>query len=414
MKKNFLYSLIVFFVVPLCVSAQPTWKALDNAPVGGRFDDIFFLNEQLGWAANGPLGTVYKTTDGGNNWQQQLELFSYLRNIEFIDENIGFLGTLEGVFHRTTDGGATWQAITIEPNPEAICGIDAVNENTVYACGAWFTPAYFIKSTDAGISWEYYDMSNYATALVEVLFVDDQFGYASGQNNNGGIILRTQDGGETWEEIYNSNNPGEYVWKLQLMENNTYIYGSVQSGFQGKLIKSFDAGENWETKNFPDASVQAVGFVSPTHGWMGGHNSGFYETTDGGDSWINTGLGYNLNRFLIFNDHFGYASGETIYKFEDALSTTDFTNAYTDDISITIVPIPINEKLNISIDFTSIDNLMIEVYDMNGKLLQNLMRDKIPMAGTKEYSFDFNYPPGTYLINFQTNNGRRSRTVVKK
>jgi uncharacterized membrane protein len=34
--------------------------------------------------------------------------------------------------------------------------------------------------------------------------------------------------------------------------------------------------------------------------------------------------------------------------------------------------------------------------------------------GKKEYSFNFNYPAGTYLINFQTNNGRRSQMVVKE
>ncbi|OAD90128.1 photosystem II stability/assembly factor-like protein [Aequorivita soesokkakensis] len=415
MKIRILLTLIAFSTISFFTAAQPTWKALDNAPSGlGRFDDIFFLNEQLGWAANGPSGLVFKTTDGGQTWEQQLELFSYFRNIEFIDENIGLLGTLDGVFYRTADGGENWQEVFMSTNPDAICGIDAVGENTVYGCGAWFTPAYFIKSTDAGVSWEYTDMSDYATALVEVLFVDEQFGYASGQNEDGGIILRTEDGGENWEEIYNSGNAGEYVWKLQLMENNTFIYGSVESGFQGKLIKSFDSGATWEEKNFPDPSVQGIGFVSPTHGWMGGHNSGFYETTDGGNTWTDIGLGFNLNRFLIFNDHFGYASGETIYKFEDELSVSDFSDERSEDISITIAPMPIKEKLNISIDFTHIDNLLIEVYDMTGKRLESLMRDRIAAAGTKHYSFDFPYAAGTYLINFQTNNGRRSHTVIKE
>ncbi len=406
--------LIFICLTTLFATAQSNWRALENAPNGfGRFDDIFFLNEQLGWAANGPSGIVFKTTDGGETWEQQLALFSYFRNIEFIDENIGFLGTLDGAFYRTTDGGENWENVFLSPNPDAICGLDAV-DNTVYGCGAWFTPAYIIKSTDAGGSWEYIAMSDYAIALVEVLFVDEQFGYASGQDSNGGIILRTEDGGANWEQIYNSGNPGEYVWKLQLMENNTYIYGSVESGFQGKLIKSFDSGATWETKNFPDPNVQGIGFVSPTHGWMGGHNSGFYETTDGGNTWTDTGLGYNLNRFLIFNDHFAYAAGETIYKFDEELSVSDFSDESVEDISITIAPMPIKDKLNISIAYTHIDNLLIELYDLNGKLMERLTRDRVPEAGTKEYSFDFNYPAGTYLLNFQTNNGRRSKQIVKQ
>ena len=91
-------TLICFCAFSLATIAQPTWRALDNAPSGGRFDDIFFLNEQLGWAANGPGGTVYKTTNGGESWEQQLQLNSYFRNIEFIDENVGFVGTLDGKF----------------------------------------------------------------------------------------------------------------------------------------------------------------------------------------------------------------------------------------------------------------------------------------------------------------------------
>ncbi len=148
---------------------------------------------------------------------------------------------------------------------------------------------------------------------------------------------------------------------------------------------------------------------------MGGHNSGFYETTDGGDTWNYTGLGYNLNRFLIFNDQFGFAAGETIYKFEEGvLSVGDFSDEKNEDISIIIAPMPFKDKLNISIDFTTVDNLLIEVYDINGKLLERLARDVINNAGQKQYSFDFNYPAGTYLLNFQTNNGRRSHTVIKE
>ncbi len=112
------------------------------------------------------------------------------------------MGTLDGIFYRTTNGGENWQSVFIETNPDAICGIDAVGANTVYACGAWFMPAYIIKSTDAGETWVYKDMSDYAIALVEILFVDEQFGYASGQSDSGAVILRTEDGGENWEEIY--------------------------------------------------------------------------------------------------------------------------------------------------------------------------------------------------------------------
>ena len=120
-------SYILCFIA-LNAFSQATWQELPNLysnPNGQRFDDIFFLDENLGWAANGFYAAVYKTTDGGLNWTEQLNngiLGSnhYFRNIQFLDENIGFLGPLNGKFYKTVDGGATWTLVPITPIPVAM------------------------------------------------------------------------------------------------------------------------------------------------------------------------------------------------------------------------------------------------------------------------------------------------------
>lgn len=407
---------VVCCLFSLCIFAQPEWRVLENSPGDqNRFDDIFFLDSELGWAASGGGSEVFKTTDGGASWELQFDDgFSYFRNIEFIDENIGFLGTLSDIFYKTIDGGDTWAPVTITPNPQAICGLDAVGTSTVYGCGAYFTPAYIIKSIDSGVSWDYIDMSSYVDGLVEILFIDELHGFTSGRGFDGAVILETFDGGNSWTEIFNSGNSGEYVWKLQLMENNTVIFGSIQSNTQGKLIKSFDSGATWETKNVPDPFIQAVGFINRDRGWMGGHNSGFLETNDGGDTWTELGLGWSLNRFVFINENLAYCSGVDIYKFDDNLSVGDFSQSEIPDLEIVIAPMPIKDKLEIEIDFQHIDNLLITLYDINGKLIERLVRDKIGGSGKKKYTFDFNHPSGTYILDFHTNNGRRSKTVIKK
>jgi photosystem II stability/assembly factor-like uncharacterized protein len=68
------------------------------------------------------------------------------------------------------------------------------------------------------------------------------------------------------------------------------------------MIKSVDGGNNWISKNVPDVDVQAIGFVTENHGWIGGHHTGFYETLDGGDTWTNTTVGSNLNRIFFISD----------------------------------------------------------------------------------------------------------------
>lgn len=423
--KN-LYHLLL--LSSLSLFAQLQWRPLTSILTNidnQRFDDVFFLNDNIGWAANGAYAAIYKTVDGGATWTLQLSENSdilpgnyYFRNVEFLDENIGFVGTLNGKFLKTVDGGNNWTEVTnFTTNPLAICGIDAVGSSTVYGCGAYFMPAYIIKSVDSGTTWTYIDMSSYANALVEILFVDENIGYAAGNDDSGGVILKTTDGGLTWNSIYNSNVPGEYVWKLQILFSDPNILlGSVESvsPFLGKFIKSTDNGVNWVTKTAPETIIQAMGFISENHGWIGGHTTGFYETTDGGDTWINTNVGSNLNRIFIINDHLAYASGSTIYKFSEApLGTADFKETPRIPLRASVLPNPIKDKLNIEIEFLESDHLVLDLYDALGHHIKLLQKDNINASVKKLYSFDFPYARGVYFVDIHTNTGRQSIKFIK-
>lgn len=417
---------LLFLLISNSISSQ-TWQPITSIPSnssasGQRFDDVFFLNENLGWAANGYYSAVYKTIDGGVNWTLQttgamLGSSHYFRNIEFLDENIGFLGTINQKVYKTTDGGTTWTLITnITPNPLAICGLDCVGTSTIYGCGAYFSPAYIIKSTDSGNTWQYINMSAYANTLVEINFIDENIGFASGNNATGGVILKTTDGGITWTQLLNTGTNGDYVWKLQFLNsNNNILFGSIEAASPnpGRLAKSIDGGLTWTLTNAPETEVQAVGFLDENHGWMGGHNTGFYETLNGGVTWTNTGVGSNLNR-IFFVGNTAYASGTTIYKMSSILSNSDFVEHNRINLNVKVSPNPVSDKLNIEIDFLAEDHILIDLYDNNGKIVKNLIKDDINSAGIKKYTFDFPYPSGTYFIDFHNNTGRQSSKIIKK
>ena len=159
---------LFFFLFSIGLCSQSNWQAIPNISPNinnQRFDDVFFLDDNLGWAANGYYASVHKTTDGGLTWTEQLNETIlggsyYFRNIQFLDANIGFLGTLNGKFFKTIDGGDNWnEVMNINPNPAAICGLNTVGDSTIFGCGAYFTPAYIIKSLDSGATWTYIDMS---------------------------------------------------------------------------------------------------------------------------------------------------------------------------------------------------------------------------------------------------------------
>lgn len=191
---------IILTIIAVCLTSsftfsQAKWHKLNSIPEAGvRYDDVFFLTADLGWVCDGYGGTVYKTTDGGDTWELQFKTSAYFRNIEFLNSNIGFLGTLQNDFFKTLNGGKTWKRVdSIEPYPEAICGLDAVGSSIIYGCGAYFSPAWVIKSVDSGNTWQYIDMTGYASALVEVLFINEKTGYVSGSGpDNYGLSSRPQ------------------------------------------------------------------------------------------------------------------------------------------------------------------------------------------------------------------------------
>lgn len=419
---------IFFFLSNL--SAQPSWKDLPgilNNTSGQRFDDVFFLNADTGWALNGFFAAVYKTTDGGITWTEQLneselEGDFYFRNITFLNENIGFLGTLNSTFFKTVDGGDTWTEVTnITPNPPAICGLDTVGNSTIYGCGAFFTPAHIIKSTDSGATWEFIDMSAFANALVEINFLTETTGFVSGRSDTGATILKTTDGGATWTEIYNSGIAGEYVWKLQILEDTTpnTIFGAVASiaPNPGKLISSNDGGDTFSSFDAPETDIQAVGFISPTTGWMGGFTTGFYETTNGGETWTNLNIGSNLNRIFVLSPTLAYGCGTSIYKFSESetLSTNPAPVKATKPVTIIFKNNPVKTHLQLNVNFSASDNMLIELYDNAGKFIQQLTRTIVTAKTSKDYNFDVSHlSSGNYFVNFHYNNGRESLKMIKE
>ena len=269
MEKKIFNPLIFFWVLSeLAFCQTKSWKEMENSPLSQiKIDDCFFINSNTGWVINvkESLGQIYKTSDGGINWEKQFERNTILRCIGFYDSLLGWVGTLDSnILFETKDGGNTWSSVEkiLGPRPKGICGISIVNKNIIYACGKYSGPAYLIKTTNSGFSWLSIDMNSYATSLVDCNFFNSETGFIVGGTGSlnykeaHSVILFTSDGGITWESKYISNLSEQICWKMSFSSFNTG-YVSIQSFSLSDTVsylKTTDNGLTWNEKRFKSLS----------------------------------------------------------------------------------------------------------------------------------------------------------------
>ncbi len=392
-------SIIYLFSVTLIFSQPGEWIELPNAPVVSRFNDIYFVNENQGWTVNG-WGQIYHTPDGGNSWDLQFnQMNSHFRSIGFFDSMNGWAGNVGlGEFgaldttklYKTSNGGETWEPFDdfIGPEPTGICGLQVVNDTTMYAVGRVRGPAFFTKTMDQGETWISYDLSDLAAGLIDLYFFDPDTGFIIGLTNeshseSSGIVLRTVDGGESWEPMIITSRQGEWAWKISFPSRQVG-YVSLQRNNEAPIyiLKTLDGGEIWEERLFSENYyfVQGIGFVNDTLGWIGGNSSNpSYVTTDGGISWNSAGFGSRMNRVQFINHNVGYACGRTVYKYSNTLNINSDKNTKSilPENPVINYPNPFNPSTTILVYLPESGSVNISIIDILGRTVRTLINEKL-------------------------------------
>lgn len=414
-------SLALLAWLPFVSAAQ--WSTLGLPGDQGRYDDIFFLDADEGWACNGD-GFIYHTTNGGDTWELQYNspTDDYLRCIEFATPQHGFCGTLDDRLLETTDGGATWHDIMdrVPADIPGICGLSAPTPDVIYGVGIWSVPGYVIRSTDAGLTWTHIDMSAHARALVDVHFISPLEGFVSGMAevaSGGGVLLHTTDGGATWTELHRTNMTGEYIWKIQSPDGQHFfasIDGNPAAG-NTRFLSSDDAGQSWTSRVATNSYnyIQAIGFITPHHGWMGGNNT-LLETNDGGDTWTPAFLWNGYNRFFKVNDSTAYLTSFRVHRWNGPWTTRveqPVPNMQEDHL-LEVSPNPSTGLLTIAVDLKRAGYTKVHVHGADGRLVTTVADGRMP-AGRAQWAVDLSGLPAQQLVVvLHTNDGQLHRRVV--
>ncbi len=334
------------------------WKFLDTEPFRGKQDDITFIDKNKGWYINGS-GKIFHTEDGGISWEKQLEQKgTFFRTVAFIDENVGFVGTVGTDYfpnvsdsiplYGTVDGGKTWSPVDYSgPYVKGLCGMDVVKEEYInhgkldykyhiYAVGRVGSPASMMVSHDSGKSWKSKSMMEDCKMLFDIKMFDKNEGSACASTStnpaeSNALILKTYDGGNSWKKVYQSERPYENIWKVSFPTKKVG-YATIQtytqdSTAQQRVAKTIDGGETWSELNLiKDGSARqfGIGFIDENHGYVGTYNKGF-ETCDGGKSWTPCDLGPACNKIRIYRDEenevYGYAIGVKVLKLQPEIKS---------------------------------------------------------------------------------------------
>lgn len=116
-----------------------TWRPLNLK--GDKFTDITFVNETTGYIL-GYSGLLFKTTNGGNSWQEikiqkgRIINRGFLNALYFADENLGFICGNDGTILKTTDGGNSWQQAEYPHSTNFFNIVYLKNLNKGFACGS--------------------------------------------------------------------------------------------------------------------------------------------------------------------------------------------------------------------------------------------------------------------------------------
>ncbi|MEW6428666.1 MAG: hypothetical protein AB1568_11595 [Thermodesulfobacteriota bacterium] len=241
-------------------------------------------------ASTAGLGSIFKSTDSGQSWQELLVDMPGDENRELLCSLVsggGFLVSIGNFgIYRTSDAGLSWNTANLgfegRITPERI----AARGKLVLAATGSST---LFRSDDGGASWI---QSSYGIPRQTTITALALTGTAALAGASGKGIYRSADEGRSWVQVFNST---ANITTLDAV--NGHLYAAVGSA----LLRSADDGLNWE--NTGGAPPGEVSMIVGQDGLLFANSSlsyasgGIFRSSDEGVTWEQVGTGLLVDRY---------------------------------------------------------------------------------------------------------------------
>ena len=424
-----------------------TW-ALKFSVTGKVFKDVRFATPEVGYVVT-ELGAVYKTTNGGDSWQNKLNLgFPYywygvdaLTPDTVVIAGFNNQGDIHsGVMRWSYDGGSMWTQDIILSIPAGVGWLDRVHffnaDTGIVMASTSGGVHYTLNGGEDSSSWTYVqinqDLSWFAGNIDPEPSGDV---YAAGLH-----IGHSSDFGISW----NTAPPADFTFDggVDFLDDN-HLYGwtgggQISAPVQGWVHRTTDGGQTWSGRlNTFSYPIRAVKFFSETLGLAAGGNvygeaGGIYSTTDGGLSWnldVNTNAEmFSIETVRVSSDSVdiwcaGSTGGSTgfvgklykarVYMPGGATDVGTAVNTREGDFKLyDCFPNPFNPVTTIRYQIASRNLVSLKVFNTIGQCVATLVQ-KMEGPGTMTIRFDAtSLSSGVYLCRLEAGNFLQVKKMV--
>jgi photosystem II stability/assembly factor-like uncharacterized protein len=371
--KIFLILLILnsSFLIFNCFAQQYGWVVLNPASIPPSTDlsDLYFTSHDTGWISSGSTNNIFKTTDGGLTFTTQNTTIT-TNAIHMVSATEGYCGGADGFVYRTADGGANWNF----NGTIASTLIDMTfppSGGTGYACG-FDGVIYSVTSTGVTAM-----TSGVNGNLSSVAFpVNSSEGWFCGV----GSIIRHYTGNNWVGDQINITGSWNAIYFVD--NHNGWAVGD-----DGKTIHTTD-GQTWSVQrpSGSGSSLFDVFFLNSNEGWAVGINGTILHTTNGGTNWNVEASG--LSAAFLTGVHFtsstnGYVVGQskTLLKYTQITSVEDEKEKPTEFKLEQNYPNPFNPNTSIQYAIASRQFVQLKVYDVLGNEIATLVNEEKAPGG---------------------------------